>query len=452
MLRWTNRLQEHLESRGESLCKWVKGSDAVFRKHSIREAEFVSCPWEANGRNSGPATPPTFTISMLRRIMFQGCLYHRAIIIRQLEEYPDEITSHAKNEPTDDDSVDILWLSKREFISRLLITYSYPDHSYGLYSFKVASASEGVDDSLGLRVYSVEQLFSGDHKTEGFALKFLSHLTMPMISTQIAMDLDFSWTTVGPPLHSVLSVIPNQAQPLTEFWDITLISPSRDLVQVLSENPFHPNVRLGLTCPRPHMEITDSIRIANLLREFNHLRHLKVCHGMLAGAPLVVNQVLESVTILETQNWFLFDNVTERVFRSIKQLEFEWHSLTTRFGAQAWFDRNTALLCRRTCNCIRMSSLRFGTTYGGKKSAIKSNIQWDSLFFPVLAINWLHVGENAMIGNRFMGLAVQATNQGVVFAKTTNVIPFDASVANASAVYVLFRHCMSGKRSRSEHG
>jgi hypothetical protein len=55
-----------------------------------------------------------------------------------------------------------------------------------------------------------------------------------------------------------------------------------------------------------------------------------------------------------------------------------------------------------------------------------------------------------MIGSHFTGLVVEAINQGVVFAKTTNVIPFDVSVSNASAVYVILRRYASGKCSIRE--
>jgi hypothetical protein len=320
-----------------------------------------------------------------------------------------------------------------------------------LYSFKVASP-DAVDNSLSLEVYSVGPLFSDDFTTEGSALKILSHLTMPMTSTQIDIDLIFSWTNVYPPASSVLCVIPTLAQSLTELWDIYLIAPSQDIVQVLSEYPYHPNVRLGLTTSNREMGTKDIIHFTNLLREFKHLCHLTVSHDMLAGAsaPLVVNQALKSLTLLEVRHSYLFDSVTDRVFRSIKQLAFEWYSPTTRIETQVWFGRNTGLFCTQASNCLRMSSLLFGTTYGGKKSAIKSNIHWDSRFFPFLAINWLHERRNIMIDSHLTGLAVQATNQGVVFAKTTNVIPFDASVSNASAEYVLLRHCMSGKKPRRE--
>jgi hypothetical protein len=55
-----------------------------------------------------------------------------------------------------------------------------------------------------------------------------------------------------------------------------------------------------------------------------------------------------------------------------------------------------------------------------------------------------------MISSHFTGMAVQAINRGVIFAKTTNVIPFDVSVSNASALYVILRHYASGKCSLRE--
>jgi hypothetical protein len=448
MLRWTNRLQDHLESRGEALFKWAKGSEWCYRKHHIREAEFASNAWGGGEQ----VIPPPFTFSMLKRIMYQGCRFHREILIQKSEENPEEITVRTENDPGDEGGVDILWLSNTEFITSLAVIrfFDRVSHYSLVISSKDDSALESMDNSLGLLVYSVGQLFSKDEKSDGLAFKFLDHVLGQ--STEMRVDIDFSQASVLPSVESVLSVIPTSAQSLMKCREIRFTSRSKELISAFSSFPFHRNVRLCFPerYSRFHFEASNYLELNNLLGECKHLRHLQVHHDILAAtsAPLIVSPALESLT-LELYNSPLLDKIADGVFTSIKQMAFEWHSTPTSIGAQLWFDQNTACFCSRASNCLRMSSLRFGT-----RAPIKSNFHWDTGFFPVLVINWLHDGEDgypattkkAMIGS-LTGLAVQAINRGVIFAKTTNVIPLDLSVSNASAAFAVLRNYISGKKS-----
>jgi hypothetical protein len=211
MLRWTNRLHDHLESRGET--PFTKGRQGCYWERAVREAEFVSSEaWAGCEKDS--STAPPFTFSMLKRIMIRRCETQFEIVIQRKD--PRLIPIPIEKHLTDEGGVDILWLSNTEFISCLAV-----NRFHRLCSLEVSSQDDSalgaMDNFLSFRVYTIRKVCGRDKQTDGLAFKFLNYLLSPTMSAAIEIDIDFSESIVLPPVESVLSAIPTSAQSLVNY-------------------------------------------------------------------------------------------------------------------------------------------------------------------------------------------------------------------------------------------
>jgi hypothetical protein len=63
-----------------------------------------------------------------------------------------------------------------------------------------------------------------------------------------------------------------------------------------------------------------------------------------------------------------------------------------------------------------------------------SNRWWDSEFSPTLVLNCLHRQPGGCPPTRLLGLAIRRINQGILFEYATDLVPWDLSASNASAI------------------
>jgi hypothetical protein len=295
MLRWTNRLHDHLESRGET--PFTKGRQGCYWERAVREAEFVSSEaWAGCEKDS--STAPPFTFSMLKRIMIRRC--ETQIMIRRCETQweiliqmkdPRLIPIPIEKQPTDEGAVDILWLSNTEFVSCLAVNKFHRLCSLEV-SSKDDSALGSMDNFLRFRVYTIGQVCGSDKQSDGFAFKFLNYLLSPTMSAAIEINIDFSEAIVLSPVESVLSAIPTSAQSLVNYRTLQFVSPPKDLIRAFWTYPFHRNVRLCFPNRYAvHGIVSEYVELAKLLRECKQLRHLQIPYSVLAVASAISARV-----------------------------------------------------------------------------------------------------------------------------------------------------------------
>jgi hypothetical protein len=64
---------------------------------------------------------------------------------------------------------------------------------------------------------------------------------------------------------------------------------------------------------------------------------------------------------------------------------------------------------------------------------------WDQVIVPSLTLNF-HRKRLTNPAGAVMQFALRAVNQGIVYRKTTDHVPFDPSIANASLIYKLIKN------------
>jgi hypothetical protein len=489
MLRSTNRL-------GNELCylnyvvNYAVDIDNVRQTNyctSITEAEFdSSASLEAFGKSpEAGARGSVFDYSMLNRLTEDDTKYGYDFIKggdRRISERSETRRTLCRRE-----SVDILWVSPTEFVTKL----AFDDHeSFMEHLFAVSvCASNAVSSIQAYRVVSLEKDVRTALVPPGeMPLRFLSNLLKPI--SDMVTQIEFTFTAT-PPVEATLSLIPTSAQSMKKNLLITLadfrFDYSYELLQALSSHPIHSHVRLQLKwCFERRVS---PLELNDVLLQFQYPVHLQVPNVLfnldIAGKSFTANPAFESLAIAAQKDekispkllddiacgsvkhltmgssereWTCHDSQVDLACRVISGRASGIQSLTLvstynffsrQYEAfedqQEAFDKLSKVLDSSSTNQHSLSSLRFAFPNSRRQMFINSNDVWDSRFSPALVLNWLsrHNGNRPSLA--VSGLALEKINQGHLYRCATNLMPADLSASSASAIFHVLQCGMTGK-------
>jgi hypothetical protein len=82
---------------------------------------------------------------------------------------------------------------------------------------------------------------------------------------------------------------------------------------------------------------------------------------------------------------------------------------------------------------------RLDTTWENNSWNVERIKEWDEVLFPSLAVNFCQNRFQILAKGGVIPLAIKAINEGIIYQKTTHHVPFDASAANASAIFLFVK-------------
>jgi hypothetical protein len=454
MLRWTKRLRYYLASKGQATYGW-QVNDCARPLLFLAEAELTGAVESNRSIETSPPADtsikhPVFTIDTLRKLMIGSITWDRVLFAHPLQCSDDgaKFIQNVKEEETfDSNTVEILWLSPTEFVSRQLIRKMQQQYALKVYfgGTPVRSATR----SLELMVYSIAESDAAGPTPAG-GESVLSQLLLPAIGRISRMVLDFSEPATSPPIESVLSLIPTASQAIEHRIDVAFIDPCTDLLQSLTSFPFHPNVLLRLIDGGQQTTLTTVQELNNSLRECQHLRQVEVPNRFQGFdstiAPFTCNPALTSVTIAASVHnklpSILFDSICNN--ESIKELNIELKNKYDDFGYD-WSDR----LRSQFGGAHGLSSIRFLNTYGSRKLPIEATYEWSTHVVPSLLLNWLRQQGQSHPPLKLLKVEIQAVNTGVVLDKTTNLksdYEYWNRASSATAIFFILRRSVKNDR------
>jgi hypothetical protein len=390
---------------------------------------------------------------------------------------------------------DILWVSKTEFIP-----LHYIDDYHGVSVNRLYAMGVQLDEKL----VCFNAFRNGAMKSAPAAapLGFLRHLLTPILHVIPRIVIK---CFMNPPIEEVLLLIPTTAVCITKNIEISMESPSADLLRALASHPFHRRVLLHLETeqkiehdryPVSNKDGSATAEEMNrLLREFQHCAHLQVPHELLYSEAqddsFAINPCFESLTIAASgstqlslkllegivQNKRLtrltvechFDSSSEEpdwnndLFRGVvfvRSSNLQCLTLASRYDAfdfdsdsvsleseQDAFDGLTEVLESQSNSKHGLSRFLFSFPHSRLKPAIKSNSLWDARFSPSLLVNCLHRQPGGIPSRSVAGFSIERINQGVLYRCATNLIPCDLSASSATAIFDVLR-CVLSENSR----
>jgi hypothetical protein len=381
------------------------------------------------------------------------------------------------------DEADILWLSPTEFVSVHCFD-DRPGYSYAMSvnGWKLMAYSLPHPDSTdgALRFGPVSDL----------PLRFVYYMVAPILGEVSSFKIEISAAT---PVDAALALIPRKDHSPMNNTTIFLPYPSTEILHALSSFPIHHHVRLRLghayrDDPLSPQELND------LLLGFRFPVHLQVPRSLLnfncENEPFTANPSFTSLTIstsstplsskmlkgiscnksmenlvIDYRGWNSKHNdvatphVIKAVFCDTLQSGTNLKCLTlvsrcennsrvyetdkpkpSKIVQQA-FDRLGEHLdfTLRKSHCV--AQLHFTFPYMRyDKPELKSNMLWDSEFSPSLVLNCLRQQPEGCPPAILLGLATCRISQGILFRYATNLVPWDLSASNASAIFeILYR-------------
>jgi hypothetical protein len=449
MLRWTSRFRDHLASQG-------MGTQWPGWWHIMEEAELaaVSVPTTEAETFTTPQVPSTFDFQSLTRLLcdsserpwVDGSPQTLQVRPFQSQTVQSELTrSVPQSESFSGRSVDILWVSEREFVSLHTLEFvsRYTSSRKDFYSMEVSLRdSAGIDSYLELRVYTIDEFNSERGPPPGAAPRFLAGLLTPVLHKVCKIQVHFHQPGALP-ADSILSLVPTNTQCVTELIDVVFSKPHISLVQALSTHPFHPKVRLDL---RHVLESQDrhwdDNELNDAIREYEYLRHLVIPRRLIpfesSGASFSENSAFESFTLDVSAGEKMSSTMLQGAARnkSLKQLTVMLDARMKPKEAQAILEQFSSA----TSSAHSLSCVHFVPKPGCYHNIVmKSDGDWDSKFLPVLVVNWMLEHQKRLaknpLGGRVAGLMIHAVNRGVPLANATNVVSLDPGSANASAIF-----------------
>jgi hypothetical protein len=499
MLRPTKRLQEHAKSLGGVIIEDGEcPDDTLFH---LQEVEFVSgfhgfnfWMLEALLKRSIDCRMPYFEeIENLSHLLYRR-EPDNTRVLESTKQEPIKLCF-------DNQSVNILWLSPNEFVSPISFVCSYTysvEFSFNkrftkwsslkLYAYHIDNFFTNHDE------------LSFPEVTLHFLQHIVPPVADRITKIGFHLSTDAKHT---PPtaVASMLELVPTNmaGQGVREKNDYLRVlfegELSEEHVEVFLCYPFHPNVRFGFEM----CEGLTAGRYNQLLLQFQHLRHIEVPYDLeymsidCGDSPFTANIAFESLTVTvqkkfplkvmegisanpniqhlivhhyrETQCNNTKRNVSELLRRKIKSLTaFTVQCFLTSCEdssckaphLQACFSDWCRFLCtgdnRKLIQSWELSSFRFEFEDGREEPFIKVNRahpaeRWDTLAMPSLALNWYRQTQQPQSLSpvvpaqeiRMIPLAIWAVNHGVVYRKTTNIIPLNMSASSSTVIYAMLQ-------------
>jgi hypothetical protein len=324
VLRRTDRLQEHLKSIGYGL--YEDDTECENPLYDIREVEFIVPQerQESTGvRSPAPRSlfiPAGFSFWALERLIKRrGATGFPVFMplekIGWGEERWGDCIPRFCNWWCKDESINIFWITPKEFVSPLLLDCfaSYPRlDNYATCSvefiFNEKCTWSCKHSSLLLYGYHIENIKTDHEVTPEALLQFFKDLLAPVIDRISSIEFNQYQYEFGRSTSSVLEML--SVIPTNDLGHSTLLDQKNDILrlrlrvcmaeeqfQELASFPFHPNVRLELV--RSSRE-----RYSQVLLQAKYLRHLLLPYDMLAinceGKPFGSNRPFQSLTFCVT--------------------------------------------------------------------------------------------------------------------------------------------------------
>jgi hypothetical protein len=393
-------------------------------------------------------------------------------------------------EISDLETFDCLWLSASEFLTlRLLNDY---DRKFVTESFGVEIKSKGAyKDFHAYRLLQFddngEEIMREPPRGHGF--RFLALQLTPYWDQELNIEVTFASDC---PVDAALSLIPTRFQQVKKPMRISFTGPSLEFLRMLAIYPIHDQVVLnlgggqvltdqelnaalsGLQQP-VHLEVPE--RLWNLRTKQKRFTANPAVTSITVSSwdmperrpsaniikGIAANQSVTSLTI-EFKGMFIdhWDSeepkwisalLARAVFKgssSIQSLVLKsrfaygtFHSPVLKKQQHA-FDRLTMHLDSLSLDAHRLSSFHL-TFAHGRQPPIKSTRSWDTRFSPALVLNYfLRQGRRcpALI---LSGLAVRSINQGVLYSKASNLVPWNLSVSSVGVIFSILRSSMYTK-------
>jgi hypothetical protein len=439
------------------------------------------------------APPLSFDLKKLDHWLKRGKVGSLGLTIRpfQTDLHRSQFAQeNSQGRPIHDRSVAILWISATEFISAVRISH-FGVHSVGVFW------SDDLGHVVATKLYATSLLnFYGDKVSRGpLPMKtfgFLRELIYSTMSQILKIELGISERDVpSKTFDAMLSLLPTNARKCERQGYLQVVFRLRTSLgaeQSLQSYPFHRSIVLRLSEVLP----IDLKQLNALFRHVQHLRHIHVQRSLvdlqldaLDDDPFTANPVLESI-VLEPKGRVLSQALLDGVARStsIRHLTLtsagearqdapnfcevlcravqgkfsNLETLTIALNSQSTAPQSAfsamtylipAQLNKKTWSGFGVACVRFTLWNSLQPPVVRSNRIWDSHVVPVLAKNWFNrhlqkqssstAGESGVFDSRLIRLAIRAVNQGIVFGKTTNVVPSDMAFSNAILIFHLIK-------------
>jgi hypothetical protein len=484
MLKWTCRLRDLFESKG-----YRTYDEHSQRSSAMREAEFVDGDfpeqfrWEIFKHCFEQASPDY--VFMFNRDSVAVMGGHAPVVaaynpkskhIRSMCGLP--ITGLLQRK------IDVFWISPTVFVSWI----SFDLEGDCLYDFKVEFTAS---HPLSCYVYSVSAFSDGRRKpSSSVAMRFFRHLISPLPANYfftIRLHVDALFVDKRFLLDDFLSIIPHDAPqppsrsadtPWTTFQLSLRDYITKDEFRVIFSHKFHPVVKFSFVgcCFDPWVSFDvfcDLLRQARFLRAVDLPTHLigakeepklRFKRIILKSQDLTASfsdekwdispALLHSFSTrhevtdirMECHEGFLKRGTNRRELRASIKPFFQPNSnleqLTIQFYGPPCLDHgrleNVVTACLSRNLCFFNVSFNFCTIDGGL-----NRVQlWDHCVFPSLSVNYWRIKLKKP--DTPISLAVRAINQGLIYRKTTDHVPYDATIAFAGVIF-----CVVSDGSRS---
>jgi hypothetical protein len=487
MLQTTNRLDRYLDSKGHGVFDPDVDPDESMTVFS--EAEFVESPFAGQCKDASTlAIPPGFDFSALNRLSNDESSGGYVLYSGRDDDFPSNLSDTGVM-LSDDKTFDILWLSATEFLT--LLEFSGGNWVRKLHSMKVEVGG------VSLTVHA-HRLMKCEYSEEWNLklnpppvrpLRFMAHLVAPIWEGISAITLDFA---TAPPEEATLDLIPTTDHALTRTVTVTLRGATTDLLRALASHPLHSQVLLRLRWG--YQGGVSALEMNDCLKEFQKSVHLEVPEQLLEfndyETSFAANPAFQSLTIvapastrlspkmmdamacnagmkhltIDCDDWQKTGTGMELIVTLLRKVALESASLESLTlvshydyfsstyqpfkNVQGTFDGLAEHLDSNKIHVLSKFLLTF--PYNQRKSLVKSNADWDSQFAPSLLLNCLRRQPGGRPSARVSGVAVQSINQGRLYSRATNIVPFDRSTSSASAIFDILRSAMSDKKSGEE--
>jgi hypothetical protein len=491
MVKWTCRLRDLFESKGYQTQTYEGYSK---RKRQIREAEFVDGDFPEQFRWD------TFK-QCCEQKNCDYILFNRDSVVRDADACLVPVFDSYSPESQHIRSIcglpitcllqrkiDIFRISPTVFISggRFVL------EGVHLQDFEVWF---NVTDCFSCRIYTLSAFGEGEQEPcSSLAMRFFRHLIAPLPANyfpQLTLRVPCPDVAKRFPLDDFLSIIPHDAPrpppcnadiPWTSF-ELSLRDffkkndgINQNELRAVFSHKFHPVVKMSFRGCRFDPSISFDV-FCDLLRQARFLRAVVLpAHLMWAkGEPklsfkriILKSQDLtaslhEVVGTLGISHELLHTFVTRHHVADIRMefpedfLEretnrmklqacikpfFWWNSnleqLTIQFDGPRDLDHgrleNVVAACLSRNLCFFNVSFNF-CTIDGSLDRVQS---WDHGVFPQLSVNYWR-NNNLKKAAAPISLAVRAINQGLIYRKTTDHVPYDASIAFAGVIFCVVR-------------
>jgi hypothetical protein len=499
MLKWTCRLRDLFEKEGYRTYE-----RSLKHTSKIQEAEFVdgNFPEEFRWEIFKNCCKPYTYDNVL--------MFNRDSVVRDKSLVPvfDSYSSESQHiRPTCglpitcllQRKIDIFWISPTVFISGV----GFFLESVRLQDFEVWF---NVTDCFSCRIYTLSAFGEGEREPcSSLAMRFFRHLIAPLPAnyfSKITLRVGCQAAVKRFQLDDFLSIIPHDApQPPPCNADIPstsfeLFLRDRDIIKqndginqnelrAIFSHKFHPVVKMSFHGCRFDPSISfdvfcDLLRQARFLRAVGlpiHLMRAKeepqlICKRIILKSqdltasfsgwnyfPGISHELLHTFAArhqvtdirMEFPEDFLERETNREELHACIKPFFQWNSnleqLTIQFDGPRDLDHgrleHVVAACLSRNLCVFNVSFNF-CTIDRSLNRVQS---WDHRVFPRLSVNYWRIKLKKP--DTPMALAVRAVNQGLIYRKTTDHVPYNGTIAYAGDIFCVVKH---GARRFGRHG